>query len=265
MKKKVEEMTDEEFLQYMRERDEQKRLQGLAELRKPDTDTEPAPAPEPEQKPERLPKTALEVPTDGTRPDGLTTRTAARIKYDGEEYLLTKPERYVLSIFVYMDDTNETTKANNQCKSKMTREEVRRFIDLRNSVFALFFLGCTLSHDAYELELLAEMIQNDQKAHAGRKEFTEEERQHARQLQGLFDWNVLRIDAQLRAVKRFCQEHDVPDYLRPKDVADAFDVLRRLCGGRLFDPFADTVQADEVEKSALWYLEQRKKTFYTTF
>ena len=34
--------------------------------------------------PERLPKTALLIPEDGTCPDGLSTRTAARILYNGE-------------------------------------------------------------------------------------------------------------------------------------------------------------------------------------
>lgn len=213
---------------------------------------------------ERLPKTALVVPEDGTRPAGLSTRTAARIMYKDEELFLNKPERYVLSIFVYMDDTRKTTKASNNARSKMTDNEVRRFIDLRNSVLALFYFGLVLEYDAYELEVLEEAIQAARKEHAGIK--TEEVRKKKeRQTQGLLDWHVLRLTSGLRAVERFCHEHNVPDYLRHCYITDAQTVVRRVAGGRLFDPFADTVQAEEQEKSAFWYLENRKNTFNTIF
>lgn len=221
-------------------------------------------SPEEEQrKPEKLPKTALLIPEDGTRPDGLSTRTAARILYKGEEKILQRPERYILSVFVYAENIEDTTAANNNAKSKMTRAEIQKYIRLRNSVFALFYLGQNLHNDAWTFCELSEMFL---RCLSGRFEFANSDdpdamKEQTRKLKMIVDLQLLRLEAQFRAVDKFCETYSLPEFLIPQSVTTARHNFKTSAQTVLFDEYADTVQAEEIEQMTFDYLVQRQNKF----
>lgn len=213
--------------------------------------------------PERLPKTALLIPEDGTCPDGLSTRTAARILYNGEEKILKRPERYVLSVFVYAENIDETTDANNNAKSKMTRTEIRRFIELRNTVFALYYLGQNLYNDVWAFRELSELLERFKNGEFERtkKDDPEAIQNDTRTLQMLANLQRLRLEAQFRAVDFFCKMFFLPAYLVPGIVTTARHDFKTAAQSVLFDEYADTVQADEIQSMTFEYLVQRRSKF----
>lgn len=210
------------------------------------------------KKPERWPKTALLIPEDGTRPDGLSTKTAARIMYNGKEYFLRRPERYVLSVFVYAENIEDTTAANNNAKSKMTREEIYTYIRLRNSVFALFYLGQNLHNDVWTFCELSEMI-----ARLSNREDRETDAMAAniKSLKTISNLQRLRLEAQFRAVDMYCKTYTLPEYLTPGIVAMARFDFKTAVPSTLFDEYANTVQAEEIKQMTFNYLTQRTSKF----
>ena len=215
------------------------------------------------RKPGRLPKTALLIPEDGTRPDGLSTRTAARILYNGEEMILERPERYVLSVFVYAENIEDTTEANNNAKSKMTRAEIQKYIRLRNSVFALFYLGQNLHNDVWTFCELSEMFV---RCTTGKIEFANSDdpdamTEQTRKLKMIVDLQLLRLEAQFRAVEKFCKTCNLPEFLIPQSVTTARHNFKTTAQTFLFDEYADTVQAEEIEQMTFDYLVQRQNKF----
>lgn len=220
-------------------------------------------SPEEQRKPEKLPKTALLIPEDGTRPDGLSTRTAARIFYKGEEKILQRPERYILSVFVYAENIEDTTAANNNAKSKMTRAEIQKYIRLRNSVFALFYLGQNLHNDVWTFCELSEMFV---RCMTGKIEFANSDdpdamTEQTRKLKMIVDLQLLRLEAQFRAVDKFCETYSLPEFLIPQSVTTARHNFKTSAQTVLFDEYADTVQAEEIEQMTFDYLVQRQNKF----
>ena len=219
---------------------------------------------EEKSKPEKLPKTALVIPDDGTRPDGLSTRAAARILYKGTERILQRPERYVLSIFVYCENIDDTTAANNNAKSKMTREEIKKYIFLRNSVFSLYYLGKNLQNEVWTFSALSDLLALFS---SGQLENTQAANDPdaipnaTKALQTLFALQRLRLEAEFRAVDFFRRTYSLPEFLVPENVTTARHEFKKMCPAELFDDFADTVQADEIEKMTLDYLVQRRSKF----
>lgn len=193
----------------------------------------------------RLPRTALVIPKDGERPEGLTARTAARIMYDGKEYVLTQAQRHVLNVFVYETDLKKTRKADTAAKSKMTTTGRLRYIRTRNAFLALYFFGIPVYNDAWALHTACELFRNLQ---------TDDEEAKAN-FQSFVEINRLRLDTAFRSVEKFCDAYDVPRFLWPTLLQQARDMFEQDCSACLFDPYEKTLNRQIFERMFDDYLK----------
>lgn len=193
----------------------------------------------------KLPRTALVIPKDGTRPDGLTTRTAARIMFDGKEYFLTRAQRYVLNIFVYETDLKKTHKADKAAKAKFGILERSRYIHTRNAFFALYYFGIPVFNDAWSLQTAVGLFQD----------LPQDDEDTKENVQYFEDMNRLRLEVAFRCVEKFCEVHDFPRYLWPTLLQQARSMYEEACSPCLFDAYEGTINEAIFERMFDDYLK----------